>query len=316
MSEIRTALVEAFGEPPRYRSVPAPRPSDGQEVVDVLAVGLHHVTRAIASGAHYASGDRLPLIPGVDGVVRRADGSLALIIAPHSGTMAQRLAVDSDELIPLPVGDAAVFAATLNPLISSWMVLTTRVPLAPGATVLVLGATGSSGFLAVQAARLLGAGRVIAAGRNPERLEALRRAGADEVISLDRPDAATALAAAAADVDIVLDYLWGPVAEMALVAILRARTDETQLLDWVQIGSVAGPDITLPSAALRSNALRLSGSGFGSVPFDAYVREVPRAAAAIASGELVIDPHRVPLTDVEAAWSHPDAPGERTVIIP
>ena len=315
MSDIRTALVETFGEPPRVRTIPAPLPEPGREVVDVLAVGVHHVTRSITAGSHYASRDRLPLIPGVDAVVRRSDGSLGLVIAPGTGTMSQRLAVDPATLIPLPDGDPAVFAATLNPLISSWMVLTQRVPLVPGASVLVLGATGTSGFLAVQAARHLGAGRIIAAGRDPERRQALSAAGADAVVALDREDAAGMLAASAADVDVVLDYLWGPVTRMSLEAVLRARADETRLLDWVQIGSVAGSEIALPAAALRSNALRLSGSGFGSVPFSAYGREVPRAAAAVASGEMVVEPRRAPLAEVEAAWSHRDAPGERTVII-
>jgi len=315
MAEIRTALVEAFGEPPRERGIPAPFARPGQEIVDVLAVGVHHVTRGIASGAHYASSGRLPLVPGVDGIVRRADGSLAFVAAPGTGTMSAQLAVDPRALVPLPDGDPAVYAATLNPLISSWMVLTERVPLAPGADVLVFGATGTSGFLAVQAARHLGAGRVIAAGRNPERLEALRAAGADEIVELGQDSTPAALAAAAADVDVVLDYLWGPVTGTALEAILRARGDETRLLDWVQIGSLAGAEISLPAAALRSNALRLSGSGFGSVPFAAYVRELPRAAALVASGELVVEPVRVTLAEVETAWANEDAPGRRTVVM-
>ncbi len=99
-------------------------------------------------------------------------------------------------------------------------------------------------------------------------------------------------------------------------AILRARTDSTQILDWVQVGSVGGAAITLEGAALRSNAVRVSGSGFGSVSPEVYRREPPEAAAAIGSGALVVHPRRFALADVKAAWAHVDERGERTVIVP
>lgn len=314
MTDIHAALVDGPGRPPRVHTVPAPVAEPGQEIVDVLAVGVHHVTRAIAAGVHYASRDRFPLLPGVDGIARRADGTLAAVFAPTTGTMSERLAVDASALIPLPDGDPVLLAAALNPVISSWMVLSTRVPVA-GRSVLVLGATGSAGSAAVHVARRLGASRVVAAGRNPVRMEQLRPfVDAVVVLDDDRARVTAELAAEAADVDIVLDYLWGPVTEMALGTVLRARADETQLLDWVQIGSLAGQDITLPAAALRSNALRLSGSGFGSVPFRAYLQETPKAAAAIAEVPMGVHPRPVPLADIEAAWATADPAGERTVI--
>jgi len=319
MNTIHAALVETFGEPPRYRSIPEPRAEAGTEVVDVLAVGVHPVTRGIAAGLHYTSTDTLPMIPGVDGVVRRADGSLAFIIARDTGSLAERIAIDPAQAIALPADvDPAIVAATMNPVMSSWAVLRARVPFAPGHSVLVLGATGNAGSMAVKVARHLGAGRVIAAGRNQDRLDALLREGADEVVALTSDAQATgaALAAAAADVDVVLDYVWGAPTEHAMYAILRARTDATRILDWVQIGTTGGSAITLEGAALRSNALRISGSGFGSVSPAVYRRELPEAAAAIASGALVVHPRRFALPDVEEAWAHVDERGERTVVVP
>lgn len=312
MSENHAALVEVQAEAPRYRAVPEPAAELGQEVVEMLAVGIHHVTRGTASGRHYVQRE-LPIVPGVDGVARRADGSLALVVDPERGTMVQRLAVDSRTLIPIPDADPALLAASLNPVISAWMPLRSRIDVA-GKSVLVLGATGASGSMAVRVARHLGASRVVAAGRDASRLDALGPV-VDETVRLGEERTAAALAEAAADVDIVLDYLWGPVTEAALGAILRARADDTQLLDWVQIGSMAGADITLPARALRAKSLRLSGSGFGSVPSETYLREVPDAAAAIAAGICVVQPHRVALEDIEGGWAHVDEPGERTVIM-
>ncbi|TQL48223.1 NADPH2:quinone reductase [Homoserinimonas aerilata] len=317
MENITAALVEAFGEPPHYRSIPAPQADSRHEVAEVLAVGIHPVTRAIASGRHYASSAALPFIPGIDAVVRRADGSLAYVGGAGSGTLAERILIDPDAAIPLPAhADPATVAASMNPAMSSWITLRTRVPFTAGQSVLVLGATGNAGSVAVKAARLLGAGRVIAAGRNRERLEQLLAEGADEVIALSPDDAETAAALAerAAQVDVVLDYIWGAPSELAMRAILGARIDHTQLLDWVHIGGMGGPTITLDGAGLRSNALRISGSGFGSV--DMSKAALPELAAAVASGTLAIRPRPIPLTEIEAAWSHVDEPGERTVIIP
>ncbi len=317
MNTIQVALVEAFGEPPRYRSAPEPPAEKGGEVVDVLAVGVHPVTRGVAAGLHYASPDRLPMIPGIDGVVRRADGSLAFVIAGDTGTMAERIVINPARAISVPAdADPAIVAATMNPVMSSWVVLRARVPFAPGQSVLVLGATGNAGSMAVKVARHLGAGRVIAAGRNQTRLDALLHEGADEVVALTSDLETTGVElAAAADVDVVLDYIGGAPSEAAMRAILQARTDSAQLLDWVHIGSIGGSTVTIDGAALRSRALRISGSGFGSVSPAVYQKELPEAAKAIASGALVVQPRRFALADIEDAWAHTDEPGERTVIV-
>lgn len=209
------------------------------------------------------------------------------------GCSAQRILIDPASAIPLPPeADPAVVAATMNPAMSSWIVLTARVPFAAGQSVLVLGATGNAGSMAVKAARHLGAGCVIAAGRNRERLDHLLAEGVDATVALtaDEDETAASLAAAAADVDVVLDYVWGAPTERAIRAILGARHDHAQLLDWVHIGSMGGPTITLDGAALRSNALRISGSGFGSV--DLTRAGLPELAAAVAAHVSLCDARR------------------------
>ena len=263
----------------------------------------------------------LPMIPGIDGVGRRPDGTPIYFVADdhNAGTMADMAVVDPGRTIELPGDvDAATVAATMNPAMSAWVALRRRVPIKPGHSVLVLGATGNAGTMAVRIARHLGAGRVTGAGRDPERLHALIGQGADEVVRLSDDATATgrALAAAAADVDIVLDYLWGVPAQEALMALLTARPDRSRALDWIQIGAIAGPTIELQSVALRSANLRLQGNGQGAVSTAVYLAELPALVDQISAGTLALTAIPKPLADVETIWATTDPPGRRTVLIP
>ncbi len=143
-------------------------------------------------------------------------------------------------------------------------------------------------------------------------------AGADDVIPLTADDEATgkALAAAAAEADIVLDYLWGKPAQRAIVALLTARSDRSRAMNWIQIGFVADPTIELPSVALRSANLRVLGNGQGAVSGRPYLGELPSLVAEIDSGAIAVTANPVPLADVEAAWTRSSPPGERTVLVP
>jgi NADPH:quinone reductase-like Zn-dependent oxidoreductase len=215
MANMNAAVVGSFDQPPQYRQFEVPQPTAGEELlVDVLAVGLHPRVRSGAAGVHYTSTGSLPMIPGIDGVARRPDGKLIYFVADDavSGTLADKALADKRRSIELPDDvDAAAVAATLNPAMSSWVALRLRVPIVAGQRVLVLGATGNAGTMAVQVAKLLGAGHVVGAGRDLERLNALTTLGADQVVQLTHDTEATAkaLATAAAEVDIVIDYLWG-----------------------------------------------------------------------------------------------------------
>jgi NADPH:quinone reductase-like Zn-dependent oxidoreductase len=317
---MKAALVTTFDSPPHYADVPEPSLADPDEiVVDVLASGLHPRVRSQANGTHYTSTDSLPLVPGIDGVGRDGEGRLRyfLLLDPPHGAMAERVVVDARRSIELPDGtDPVAVAAAMNPAMSSWVALRQRIELAPGQSVLVLGATGNAGRMAITVARHLGAGRVVAAGRDAERLAQLPALGADDVVSLAGDPAAVAgrLGHAAAEVDVVLDYVWGEPAAAAIAALVTARAHRSRPLSWVQIGSVAGPTAAIPSAALRAARLQIVGSGQGSVPSSGFLAELPELAAEIASGEIAADARAVPLAEVTDAWAA--AGRERLVLVP
>jgi NADPH:quinone reductase-like Zn-dependent oxidoreductase len=322
MAHMHAAVVTSFDEPPHYQEFETPQPSDDDEtLVDVLAVGLHPRVRSGAAGTHYTSTGTLPMVPGIDAVGRRADGTKIYFVADdHAlGTMADKAIVDARRVIELPDDvDVAKVAAAMNPAMSAWVALRRRVPLQPGQSVLVLGATGNAGTMAVQVAKRLGAGTVVGAGRDPERLAALTSVGADSLVVLtdDHEATAEALSTAAGEVDIVIDYLWGEPTERAITALLTARTDRSRALEWIQIGAIAGPTIELPSVALRSANLRLQGNGQGVVSTRAYLAELPSLVEEIDAGTIAVRPDAVPLAEVESAWSRPEAPGTRTVLVP
>src|SRR5512142_3000306 len=163
--DIDAAVVSSFDHPPRWEPFDLPAPADeDQEIVDVLAVGLHPRVRSGASGRHYTSTGKLPLVPGIDGVGRRADGRIVYFVADDDlvGPMATRTVIDSRRSVPLPEGaDVVKVAAAMNPAMSAWVALRRRVPIQPGQSVLILGATGNAGQMAIQVAKRLGAGRVV-----------------------------------------------------------------------------------------------------------------------------------------------------------
>ena len=320
--DIHAAVVRSFDNPPRYEPFDLPAPTDDdQAVVEVLASGLHPRVRSGAAGSHYTSTGSLPMVPGIDGVGRREDGRAVYFVADDDllGPMATRTVIDTRRSVVLPDGaDVLKIAAAMNPAMSAWVALRRRVPIEAGQSVLILGATGSAGQMAVQVAKRLGAGRVVGAGRDKTRLDTLPDFGADATVALtdDADVTAAALAAAASEVDLVIDYLWGKPASEAMMALLRARSDRSKALNWIQIGSMAGPTIELPSVALRSANLRLQGNGQGAVSTRAYLAELPSLIDEIDNGGLVVKAQAVPLAEVETAWTAPEVPGVRTVLVP
>lgn len=311
------AVVTEFGTAPRYERFPdATASSPTEEVVDVLAAGLHPRVRSQASGSHYTSTEELPLVPGIDGVGRRADGSLVYFVLPDTalGSMAQRTVIDVRRSIPVLAGaDVVRLAAAMNPAMSSWVALRERVVFEAGQSVLILGATGSAGRLAIQVAKSLGAGEVLAAGRGERRLGELLSLGADGTIDLEAgPDQI----ARAGDVDVVLDYLWGPPAEAAIMPMLLARRDRSRPISWIQIGAVAGATLALPSAALRQANISFLGSGQGSVSAAGILAALPSLLETIDSGAFTVDAVSRPLADVERVWASPGGSAERVVLQP
>jgi NADPH2:quinone reductase len=234
--------------------------------------------------------------------------------------MAQRAAVRRAFSFPVPEGvDDETAAALPNPGVSAWLSLTFRGKLTPGENVLILGATGVTGKLAVKIAKLLGAGRVVAAGRNQQVLSTLDQLGADATIRLDAPaqELGEAFVREAGDsgFQVVIDYVWGRPAEAFLAAATRKEfaviTSETR---FVQVGESAGPTISLPAAVMRSTALTILGTA-GIPPHSILVDALQQVMAHAASGDLHVETERVRLTDIENAWQR-DPQRRRLVITP
>jgi len=318
---MKAAVLHTLGAPPRFEDFPDPKPSEGEVIVHVRAAPLKNVDKMMARGSHYDSYRKLPVICGLDGVGILDDGTRVYCGGARLpyGMMAERTVVSWRLPIPDALDDVTA-AALPNPALSSWLPLVWRARLEPGETVLILGATGVAGRLAVQIARHLGAGRVVAVGRNPDLLKTLPDLGADATISLNTPDVELAAALKAEanrkHFDIVLDFLWGHPTEVPLDAVtghdVKADSSRIRL---VEIGEMAGPRISLAAAALRSSRLEIYGSGGGGISYQAIFDTIPQVWALAVSGKLRIDTEGVPLASVESAWLREDVHG-RLVIIP
>jgi NADPH:quinone reductase-like Zn-dependent oxidoreductase len=305
---MHAAMVEDFASPPRYRETAAPVANDGEVLLQVRGAALSNLVRGQANGSHYSSG-KLPFIPGNDGVGVAPDGTRCYFIAPRApfGSMAQYTVVSQARTIPLPPNlDDAVAAALGNPALATWGAMLARAKLQPGEAVLINGATGTAGKQAIQVAKYLGASRVIATGRNPQALEHLASLGADETIALDQPEEnlLRSFRSALAHVQVVLDYLWGPSAELMLKAAVGHGAPEGEpRIRFVQIGSISGEAITLSGGSLRSSGVELLGSGLGSLSSQQILQSLRAMFAATEKFQFAIDIEPVPLAEVEQAWT-------------
>jgi NADPH2:quinone reductase len=320
---MNAAVVSAFDAPPRYGEFAEPVAAEGETIVQVTAAGLHPIVKALAKGTHYGSTGELPFIPGVDGVGRREDGTRVYFGMSRRpfGTFAERAPAAIGMCLPLPEGISDVTAAGIaNPAMSSWVALTLRAKFVAGESVLILGATGVAGQLAVQTAKRLGARRVIAAGRNPQALQKLPQLGADAVVSLDQERAVLVSAFrrewAEAGVDVVLDYLWGLPAESVLEAISqKGLRNAASRVRFVQIGASAGNPISLSADTLRSSKVELLGSGFGSASLEQIWQALAEFFNVAAQQPFQFNTRIAPLRDVEALWNSPEQ-GVRLVFQP
>jgi len=319
---MRAAVLHALGEPPRVEEFPEPTPGEGEVLIHVCAAALKPVDKQLAGGKHYASPREFPVVCGVDGVGWLEDGTRMFFGGPRRpyGAMAERTVVRRLLCFSVPEDvDDDTAAAIPNPGVSAWLSLKHIAKLASGETVLVLGATGVTGKLAVQIAKILGAGRIVAAGRNEQVLSTLHKLGADVTIRLDKPDQELIEAfrreAREKGFDVIIDYLWGPPTEALLTAITGAgfvaARSETRL---VEVGESAGPTITLPAAVLRSTALTILGTA-GIPPWDVLTEAFQQVMNHAASGKLRIETERVPLAEIEDTWER-NVQARRLVVIP
>lgn len=307
---MKAAVVHDFNAPPRYDDFTTPAAEAGETIVQVRAAALSQLVKAQASGRHYSSGKTLPLVPGVDGVGLLPDGRRVYFAFPRKlfGSMAETSVVQLANCVDIPDDVDDVTAAAIgNPGMSSWTALLDRAKFLPGENVLINGATGASGRLAIQIAKHLGAAKVIVTGRNAQSVKGLAALGADILIPLDVPadelKASFREALHTHKVNVVLDYLWGPSAECLLSAAAGQGSQSGEpRIRFVQIGSLTGNDISLPGSLLRSSGLELMGSGLGSVSNAGLVQAVGGVLRAISTAGLSIAAEAVALQNVESAW--------------
>jgi NADPH:quinone reductase-like Zn-dependent oxidoreductase len=306
---MKAAIVVEAGKPPSFGEFRDPTPGEGEVSITVFAAALSNLVKSRASGAHYSSPGQYPFVVGVDGVGRLEDGRRVYFVFPTApfGSMSERTIVRRSLCVPLPDAlDDVTAAAIANPGMSAWVALKERAHLEVGENVLVNGATGTAGRLAVQIAKHLGARRVVATGRSGAGLRDVADLGADRTIPLgdlgEGFETSLQEQFGGEGVDVVLDYLWGPSAERIIVAAAQGG-QEAVPVRFVQIGAVSAPNITLPSAALRSSALALLGSGLGSVPVDRVVKSIGELLLATVPGGFKIATTTAPLSDVEHVWA-------------
>lgn len=318
---MKAAIVSRAGQAaPVYADAPDLVVSAGEARIRVTAAALTQVARSRAAGAHYSAPAHFPFVAGVDGVGRLDDGQRVYFALPQppNGAMAEWTVVRGALCVPLPSAlDDLTAAAIANPGMSSWAALTERARLEPGETVLVNGATGIAGRLAVQIAKHLGAGRVVATGRDRAALAELAALGVDETVPLAGDGDALEGAFKrqfARGVDVVIDYLWGESARRLLIAGAKAGADAVPIR-FVQIGSASGDEISLPGAVLRASAIELMGSGIGSIPLDRFVASVAALLEAAVPACLKVAVRAVPLSRVEEVWAVEDRRA-RIVFIP
>ncbi|HMH16299.1 MAG TPA: zinc-binding alcohol dehydrogenase family protein [Edaphobacter sp.] len=308
---MNAAVVRSYDAPPSYTTFEEPVPSEREVLVTVTAAGLHPIVKSLANGTHYGSTGVFPFVPGVDGVGRLEDGRRVYfgVSRPPFGSFAEKTVTGVAMCVPLPDGLSDEAAAGLaNPGMSSWAALTARAKFVAGESVLILGATGSAGRLAVQIAKRMGARRVVAAGRNPEALEKLKELGADVTISLelghDELVAAFRREITGDGVDVVLDYLWGAPAEAVLAAIAQKGLSRTApRIRFVQVGESAGKTISLAGGTLRSSGVELLGSGFGSASMEQIFVAIGEMFKEAAKRPFVNRVKTAALHDVGELWT-------------
>lgn len=316
---MRAALIERYGAPPVVGDTAEPRPQQGQTLVEVLAAGLNPVDLRIASGRFYAGSPPVPYVPGAEGMGRvlesgrlRPGTRVYFEARPGQGSLAQRSVADDDAAIELPPGvdDASAVALGVAGL-AAWQGLE-RGGMKAGETVLVLGASGVVGMIAVQAAKIMGAKRVVAAARDPERLERARQRGADAVVDLSRSKGLveSIREAAGGGVDVVIDPLWGEPAAAAVEAM-------NPFGRLVQIGQSAGAEATLTSSSIRGRTLSILGYTTYAVGQERKVAAYRRLVEEAARGRIEVDSETVHLEEIAGAWSRqPRSPHRKLIVVP
>jgi NADPH:quinone reductase len=317
---MRAAVVKELGRAPEVEEVPEPEAGADEVVLEVLASSLNPIDINVGAGRFYDGHPELPYVPGAEAVGRVADDGRVVWASgqgmgtKRNGGLAERAVVPASAVIPVPDGAEPQLAVALGVAgLAGWLPLAWRAPVQPGETVLVLGASGAVGLVAVQTAKLLGAGRVVAAGRRPEGLARAEELGADAAVRLDEPGdlvAAFRDACGGEGPSLVADPLWGEPLEAAVAAAAPSAR-------LVNIGQSAGPKATLASGDVRGKQLQLLGYSNFSIPPEIRAREYERLVRHAVAGDVRLDLERVPLDQVAEAWERQArGAGTKIVIVP
>lgn len=321
---MKAAVMYRQSEKPQYVDMPEPTIQNDDEVlVTVKAVAIKHLDKGLATGKHYSSNASTEngRIIGGDGVGLLSDGTRVYTVGAN-GMLAEKAVVDKDRIVKVPDGlSDAVAAALPNAVFGAAMALKFKAGIQPGDVVLINGATGFTGRVAVQIAKHYGAGKVIVTGRNESSLKELLSLGADETISLQQGDdafiAALKQTHKATPVDIVIDYLWGHSAEMIL-ACLKGDGTWSNFTRFVSVGSMAGDLIQLSAAILRSVNIQLTGSGLGAWT-KGQVKELltgilPEMFMLAAEGKLSVKTVEMDIHRIAELWEADVTGGQRIVV--
>ncbi|MHB8205754.1 quinone oxidoreductase family protein [Mucilaginibacter sp.] len=317
------AAVYISGQTPKYLDFAEPIPqNENQLVITVKAAAIKNLDKGIVSGHHYASGgSKEPKVAGVDGVGILADGTRVYGFGV-SGMIAEKAIIDKNKMVKLPNGIDDITAAALpNAVLGAGAALHFRANVKGGDVVLINGATGVTGLVAVQIAKHYGAKKVIVTGRNADTLNHLLTLGADEVISLKQEDEQIVSKIKeihkTTPIDSVVDYIWGHPAELILSA-LSGSGGVTHKVKYVTVGAMAGDKIQVSSGTLRSADIEISGSGLGSLDAETmnklFTELLPEMLQLAVDGKLKIDVETANLKDIETVW-HKEIPGGKRLVI-
>ncbi len=304
---MRAAVIDGPDTPPAVRDVPTPVPGAGEELITVSSAALNPHDQVVAAGINFAV--PYPYVTGIEGVGRTADGGRVYVAPtdPPHGSVAEYTVIAARRAIPIPdqLSDAQALGIGMAGT-TAWLALTWKGQLEAGQSVLVTAATGAVGQIAVQAAKVLGAARVVAAGRNRSVLEGLRRLGADETVVVDDSYEQSVGAVAGDGFDLVIDGLYGDY----IGAAIRATRRNGRV---VSFGMRAGRTATISGIELKTREL----IGFATAAAGpARIRAAyKRLVEHVLEGSLVVTAESMPLEDIAAAWQRQrDSPNTKLVL--
>jgi NADPH:quinone reductase-like Zn-dependent oxidoreductase len=311
---MRGALIERYGEPPVVRQIDDPR-TDGASLVEVTVAPLNPVDLSIASGKFYAGSPPTPYVPGGEGVGHPLQSGkpgprVYFRATLPNGALAER-AVTNAPTIPIPDEVADGLAAALGtPGIAAFLALTRRAQLQSGETVLILGASGVLGSIAVQVARLLGAGRVVAGARDERGLARARELGAHAAVDLKQTEGLTERIrdASGGQLQVVIDPIWG----LPGVAALEAMSPHGR---FVQLGQSAGPEAVVKSGTVRGRYLSILGYTTFLVPWEEQAAAYRKLLGYAAAGQIKVDVEVLPLEAAAEAWKRQAASPHRKLVL-